>query len=692
MEELFTLTVILYLLSILAVLPLRKNYRASITVGHVLTGLASISLLAFTIGALPEVLKGKAIEFTYNLGVAKIPFHVDGLSLILCLVLGSLGLATSIYSPRYMEFYERFGRGWLYVVLYSTFVLSMVLIVTTSNLLWFVFFWEVMTFTSYVLMVWENDEEYVRKAGWKYFVTMHVASTLPLIIALAMLYAKTGSIDGLNFDNLATLHLGSLYYILFLIGFGSKAGVVPLHFWLPDAHPAAPSNVSALLSGAMIKVAVYGLIRMTCFILRPTETFGYAVAILGTITLTVGTLYALKQTDAKRLLAYHSVGQMGYIWLGIGAGIALMAKGGPWAAFGAIAMAAGLYHLVNHAIFKGLLFLSAGSVLYRTHTRELNILGGLAKLMPLTALFTFIAAMSIAGEPPFNGFMSKWMIYQGTFLSGNGLLAFCGVMALFISAATLASFVKFYTTAFGGVPTALTENAEEVPASMLLGKGFLAALCLLFGLIPSSIIPLLLAPGKTLTGVDLSGWISTKYWLVTIRAPGMPSGGETYFNPWLLVGVLGVLVAAMLISYPKGPKRVVKVWTTGEPVKPEHYKLRAMHYYGPFEEYIHGLYHSGEALSDWGSHACSTTARGYLTLGRTLLRWAEKVGRGVSSAGRWYVENGKEVYLDEAAASPFIQLITGLGIGLEEVSLNYDLLLVIAAAVLGLIILILVGW
>lgn len=692
MEELFTLTVILYLLSILAVLPLRKNYRVSIRAGHVLTGLASISLLAFTIGALPEVLKGKAIEFTYNLGVAKIPFHVDGLSLILCLVLGSLGLATSIYSPRYMEFYERFGRGWLYVVLYSTFVLSMVLIVTTSNLLWFVFFWEVMTFTSYVLMVWENDEEYVRKAGWKYFVTMHVASTLPLIIALAMLYAKTGSIDGLNFDNLATLHLGSLYYILFLIGFGSKAGVVPLHFWLPDAHPAAPSNVSALLSGAMIKVAVYGLIRMTCFILRPTETFGYAVAILGTITLTVGTLYALKQTDAKKLLAYHSVGQMGYIWLGVGAGIALMAKGGPWAAFGAIAMAAGLYHLVNHAIFKGLLFLSAGSVLYRTHTRELNILGGLAELMPLTALFTFIAAMSIAGEPPFNGFMSKWMIYQGTFLSGNGLLVFCGVMALFISAATLASFVKFYTTAFGGVPTALTENAEEVPASMLLGKGFLAALCLLFGLIPSSIIPLLLAPGKTLTGVDLSGWISTKYWLVTIRAPRMPSGGETYFNPWLLVGVLGVLVVAMLISYPNRPKRVVKVWTTGEPVKHEHYKLRAMHYYGPFEEYIHGLYHSGEALSDWGSSVCSTTVKGYLTLGRTLLRWAEKVERSVSSAGRWYVENGKEVYLDEAVASPFIQLITGLGIGLEEVSLNYDLLLVIAAAVLGLIILILVGW
>jgi len=288
--------------------------------------------------------------------------------------------------------------------------------------------------------------------------------------------------------------------------------------------------------------------------------------------------------------------------------------------------------------------------------------------------------------------MSKWMIYQGTFLSGNGLLAFCGVMALFISAATLASFVKFYTTAFGGVPTALTENTKEVPLSMLLGKGFLAALCLLLGLIPSLVIPLLIAPGKTLTGVDLSGWISTKYWLVMIKAPNMPSGGETYFNPWLLVGVLGVLVVAMLISYPNRPKRVVKVWTTGEPVKPEHYKLRAMHYYGPFEEYIHSLYHSGEALSDWGSGVCSTTARGYLTLGRTLLRWAEKVGRGVSSAGRWYVENGKEVYIDEAVVSPLLQIIRGLSMEFEEVSSNYDSMFTIAAIVLGLIILILVRW
>ncbi len=691
MEELFTLTVLLYILSIIAVLPLRGKYRASITVGHVLTGMASISLLAFTVVSLPEILKGKAIEFTYNLGVLNIPFHIDGLSLILCLVLGSLGLATSIYSPRYMEFYERFGRGWLYVVLYSTFVLSMVLIVTTSNFLWFVFFWEVMTFTSYVLMVWENDEEYVRKAGWKYFVTMHLASTLPLIIALAMLYAKTGSINGLNFDNLSTLHLGWIYYMLFLTGFGSKAGVVPLHFWLPDAHPAAPSNVSALLSGAMIKVAVYGLVRMTCFVLKPTEAFGYIVAILGTITLTVGTLYALKQTDAKRLLAYHSVGQMGYIWLGIGAGIALMAKGGPWAAFGAIAMAAGLYHLVNHAIFKGLLFLSAGSVLYRTHTRELNILGGLAKLMPLTALFTFIAAMSIAGEPPFNGFMSKWMIYQGTFLSNDGLLVFCGIMALFISAATLASFVKFYTTAFGGRPTAVTENAEEVPSSMLIGKGFLAALCLLFGLIPSSIIPLLLSPGKALTGVDLSKWISTKYWLVTIRAPGMPSGGETYFNPWLLVGVLGVLAVTMLVSYPNRPKKIVKVWTTGEPVKPEHYKLRAMHYYGPFEEYIHGLYRSGKVLGEWGSKVCSNVAMGYLVLGRTLLEWAKKVGSGITSAGRWYIGNMREVYLDETVASPLIQLIQGLGTGFEEVSPNYDLLMTLTAIVLAIMIIILAG-
>ncbi|AHF80870.1 proton-conducting transporter transmembrane domain-containing protein [Thermococcus paralvinellae] len=690
MKELFTLAVILYFASMLVALIFKRNYKLSISLGHAFTALASLSLLAFTINAIPLALQGKAVDIVYNIGVAKIPFHIDGLSLILCFVLGALGLATSVYSPKYMEFYEKLGKGWLYIILYSTFVLSMILIVTVSSLFWFLFLWEVMTFASYVLMIWESEEEYVRKAGWKYFVTMHITSTLPLVIAVALLYAKVGSVDGLNFANLASLKLSPIFYVLFLIGFGSKAGVVPIHFWLPDAHPAAPSNVSALMSGVMIKVAVYGLIRTTCFILKPNVTFGYIVAALGAITLTIGTLYALKQTDAKRLLAYHSVGQMGYIWLGVGVGIIFIAKGGAYAAFGAIALAAGLYHLVNHALFKGLLFLSAGSILYRTHSRDLNTLGGLAKLMPFTAIFTFIAAMSIAGTPPFNGFMSKWMIYQSTFLSNNGLIVFFGVMALFISAATLASFIKFYTTAFGGEPTELTKDVKEVSSQMLIAKGFLASLCLVLGLVPALILPLLLSPGSDLTGVELANWITTKYWLVMIKAPSMPIGAESYFKPLLFMALFSVIFIGMYLLFPIS-RKMDEPWTLGEPVAMSQYKYKAVNYYEPFEEYIHFLYHAGHVLSEFGGRVNKAVARLYVGFSEALHSCANAVSRAVTLLGHSYVKNTSEIYFDEYFVAPLVKISRVSGILLDEgfarVNGALTLALVILAVILALMVL-----
>ncbi|MFA4668862.1 proton-conducting transporter membrane subunit [Pyrococcus kukulkanii] len=679
MMEFFTLTLGLYMASMLAVLPLRNNYEKSIRVGHAFTALASLALLAFVIEALPTAVRGGAIDLT----LVGISFHIDGLSLILCMVLGILGLATSLYSPRYMESYKKLGRGWVYIILYSTFMLSMILIVTVANLLWFVFFWEVMTLASYLLMIWEHNEDHVRKAGWKYFVTMHITSTLPLLLALALLYAKTGSVEGLDFANLSKLHLGAIYYLLFLIGFGSKAGVVPIHFWLPDAHPIAPSNVSALMSGAMIKVAVYGLVRLTCFVMKPTEIFGYIVGAIGAITLTVGTLYALKQTDAKRLLAYHSVGQMGYIWLGVGTGILFLAKGGEWAAFGAIALTAGLYHLLNHAIFKGLLFLSAGSILYRTRSKDLNKLAGLAKLMPVTAVFTFVAAMSIAGVPPFNGFMSKWMIYQATFLSRNIIVIF-GIFALFISSATLASFLKFYTTAFGGEPNELTKEAKEVPIEMLIAKGLLALLCILFGLIPSSVVPLLASPGRILGGADLTGWLTTTYSFIMIKAPGMPAGGETLFKPLLFVVVFGVAFTVLYVAFPIR-KRIYKPWTLGEPVPMGEYKMKACNYYGPFEEYIHFLYHWGHELSKFGGRITDSVSYAYLWLCRKLHKAADAMSRALINAGLAYLRSVSELYLDEFIFAPFVKILRGLGFVLDEGSRKTNANITLALLALAII-------
>ncbi|AMM54742.1 proton-conducting transporter transmembrane domain-containing protein [Pyrococcus kukulkanii] len=680
MMEFFTLTLGLYMASMLAVLPLRNNYEKSIRVGHAFTALASLALLAFVIEALPTAVRGGAIDLT----LVGISFHIDGLSLILCMVLGILGLATSLYSPRYMESYKKLGRGWVYIILYSTFMLSMILIVTVANLLWFVFFWEVMTLASYLLMIWEHNEDHVRKAGWKYFVTMHITSTLPLLLALALLYAKTGSVEGLDFANLSKLHLGAIYYLLFLIGFGSKAGVVPIHFWLPDAHPIAPSNVSALMSGAMIKVAVYGLVRLTCFVMKPTEIFGYIVGAIGAITLTVGTLYALKQTDAKRLLAYHSVGQMGYIWLGVGTGILFLAKGGEWAAFGAIALTAGLYHLLNHAIFKGLLFLSAGSILYRTRSKDLNKLAGLAKLMPVTAVFTFVAAMSIAGVPPFNGFMSKWMIYQATFLSRNIVIVIFGIFALFISSVTLASFLKFYTTAFGGEPNELTKEAKEVPIEMLIAKGLLALLCLLFGLIPSTVVPLLVSPGKILSCSDLSGWLTITPSFIMIKVPGMPAGGETLFKPLLFVIVFGVAFTVLYVAFPIH-KRIYKPWTLGEPVPIDAYKMKAGNYYEAFEEYIHFLYRWGNELSKLGRKITDSTSHAYLWLCTKLHEISGTISKDLTNAGLLYLRSASELYLDEFIFAPFVKILCGLGLVLDEESRKVNAGLTLAFVTLAII-------
>ncbi len=675
-ENLLVLVMALYGASVLAVIPLKRSYRKAIGLGHALTSLASLSLLAFTI----EAWLDGPISFSW-FGV---PFHVDGLSLILCLVLSILGIATSIYSPSYMKAYEKLGRGWLYVTLYSTFMASMVLVVTASNMMWFLFFWEAMTLSSYLLIVWEWDEEYVRKAGWKYFVTMHLASTLPLVLATGLMYAEVGS---LNFSVLRSSHLSPLLYFLLLIGFGSKAGVFPLHFWLPDAHPAAPSNVSALLSGVMIKVAVYGLIRSTCFILKPSEPFGFAVALIGAVTLTVGTLYALRQTDAKRLLAYHSVGQMGYIWLGVGVGTFFIARGGSWAAFGVMAMAAGLFHLVNHALFKGLLFLSAGSVLYRTGTRDLNRLGGLGRLMPVTALFTFIAAMSIAGVPPFNGFMSKWLIYQSTFLSRSGWFVLFGVSALFISATTLASFIKFYTAQFGGDRGEAVGDVGDVPVGMLAGKGILASLCVLFGILPGLVLPLLTSPGTAVTGVSVK--LGTGGLVSVSPSTG---AGMSHFNPFLLVLVLLILTAAVLAALPlKKSKERGRVWTTGEPVPSADYGLRAMHYYGPFEHHVGWLYSSGSIISEKCGRVGKAIACGYVGLSDILARTCSSLGGCISRVGRGYERVAREFKLDEAVISSLVDVIRGSATTIEDCSHNQNLLMAIAMVFLTAVVIILLA-
>ena len=659
-----------------------RRGRDILYIGSTLTAIASVALLAIVILEFCRLLSTGSIIIFYTKTLTLIPIGIDELTLVLLTVISILGLATAFYTPKYMEYYHELGREGYFISLFSLFILSMALVVLSRDILWFLFLWEVMTLASYLLIVWEYTERQAVKAAWKYFVAMHFLSTLPLVLGIIYLWDITGStlmnavafrVKGIPLENLIPL------YILFIIGFASKAGIVPLHFWLPDAHPAAPSNISALLSGVMIKVAVYGLLRFCCLTLPMNTIVGYTIAFLGALSLTIGTLYALIQTDAKRLLAYHSVGQMGYIWLGLGAGIILLLEGNP---LGYLGIVAGLYHLVNHAVFKGLLFLSAGAILYRTHTRDLNVLGGLGKLMPLTSLFTLIAALSIAGVPPFNGFLSKWLIYETTFSSMNGVLMFFGMLALFISAATLASFIKFYTVAFTGEVKVKVEG--EVPQSMLIGMAILAVACIIWGVLPVTIIPLLSSTAQTLTYIPGLREVLMVTPILGVKVL------YTGFSPVILIAMTGIMVAVIVFTLKPGASKA-KPWTTGEDLA-EHYgeyKLIAKHYYLSFEEALHTLYHTGEvlhhilykainglaetlqALNYMISYASSVVAadfykgiegtiRALRVLGIKAITSVERVSIRIRNVGVTIYNRSREVYFDEVVIGPLTNILYSL--------------------------------
>ena len=635
----------LYLAAILIGIACRAS-RTGATISFSLT--AAASLCTLPIPFIYGFVRPPPLHTTIELVGVEMPIYIDALSAVLLFVVSILTLASSIYSLDYMDHYREIGMQGCFAALFSLFSVSMMLVTVVNSALWFLFMWEVMTLASYFLINWEYTRESVRRAAWRYFVTMHFLSTLPLVIAIATLVSLTGC------DSLTKLRefvpqlnpgLLGLLQSLFLVGFGSKAGIVPMHFWLPDAHPAAPSNVSALLSGAMIKVAVYGVIRFCTFVLPPNYVLGMVIAVMGALSLTLGTLMALRQTDVKRMLAYSSIGQMGYIWLGIGTGIALATINSSLAIIGFVA---GLYHLVNHALFKGLLFLSSGSIIYRAHSTDLNSLGGLSKYMPYTAALTLVGGLSIAGVPPLNGFVSKWLIYESTFLSGNGILVFCGVLALFVSAMTVAYFLKLYSSIFEGKPK--IPKVSEVPKSMIVGKAILAALCIVTGLLPVVIVKLLANAFAT-----VFPWLSSSSLLISVAFVGVR--GVSWYVPLALLAMVATILGLGFVScMPR--TRIVEAWMCGSEVEVERYRMVAVHYYRAYEEYIHALYHVSHALAKEFGGSLQSSAKALMkftfAIADSLTKAFSKLVRGI---GTYIASSVREVYLDEAVAMPVIKAL-----------------------------------
>ena len=395
----------------------------------------------------------------------------------------------------------------------------------------------------------------------------------------------------------------TLAFALFLVGFGIKMGMWPFgQVWLPDAHPAAPSPVSAMLSGVMIKTGVYGLMRYFLWLVPisaikvyPLARWGMVIAVLGTITLFTGTMQALKQEQTKRLLAFHSIGQIGYILLGTGACMALLSCGPAAAALAAIAFFGALLHVLNHGIFKGLLFLNAGSMLHATGTQDLNQMGGLMKFMPLTGVTALIASFSISGVPLFNGFVSKWAIYVATIQGSSSAryLVLCAVIAILTSVLTLASFVKFFGVSFLSRTSALVKARAamkplEVPWMMQLPQVTLAALCILLGVVPAigfGLVRQVLQASQQGYGIALANTMSVR----TSPLTGVGAlNSAAVFMPAALALVLGLMfVVAYGISKLGGAQRRVAVpWLCGYAREAECNRYVAHNFYGEIKRYF----------------------------------------------------------------------------------------------------------
>ena len=501
-------------------------------------------------------------------------FVVDQLSAVFLLITALMMVCTTLFSIRYILIYKHYSLARYYPLL-LLFFSSVISVLSVHNMLFFLHFWEFMTLTSYVLVVfhWVNPD--AGPAGLRYFIATHVAMVC-MLVATIILYRHAGSFEfaamrealaELTVTSPATVHL---ILGLFVVGFATKAGILPFGFWMPDAYPAAPTAASAAFVGTMCKLGVYGIIRVFTAFLPLSHfvtTWGIIIAALGTISIFVGTITALQQTDSKRLLTFHAIGQTGYMYLAIGVGLALLRISPPLAT---VALLAGLFHVVNNALFKPLLFMNAGAALYRTGTRDMDKAGGLMQIMPVTAITAIIASLAIAGIPGLNGFASKWLIFVSSIMAGFDmpLLVFLGIIAIFISAVTLASFLKFLGMLFvGKLHIGPEVERREVPTSMVIPQVVLAIFCVLFGVLPILVlrhlytaVSAILPAGYSPTFASLFG---TSSLTVDLSLSGMRTGA---WGPVVVVVAFGGCLALAYLIFRMGgaQTRKVPMWLCGE--------------------------------------------------------------------------------------------------------------------------------
>lgn len=520
---------------------------------------------------------------------------VDRLSAFFVLVIAVGAIPATLYALGYTrEYVGKHSLAGLGVAL-NLFLAAMILVTLARNVLTFLFLWEAMSLASYFLVMTEHERKDVQNAGWIYLVMTH-AGFAALLIGFLLLAQWTGTMDfagwGAQASKLDDLTRG-LVFILLALGFGSKAGVIPLHVWLPRAHPAAPSHVSALMSGVMIKLGVYGLVRVGFEWLGVgPEWWGGLVLVVAVVSAVVGVLYAMVDVDLKRLLAYSSVENIGIILLGVGAG--MLFKTYHLDELASLALVAALFHTLNHAAFKSLLFMGAGAILQVAHTRNMEDMGGLIKRMPQTAVFFLVGAVAIAALPPFNGFISEWLTYQALLLSFQiparevNLLFALGVAGLALTSGLAAAvFVKAFGISFLALPRSdKAEHAHEVGLAMRGAMALLALTCITLGVAPFVILPALTATAFAVTGSNADLRFDANL-LVANNA------FATVSPLWLALTLLALLAAiplALRLLRANTQRRYYETWGCGRAVQTARFEYTATAFAYPFKRVFALLY------------------------------------------------------------------------------------------------------
>jgi formate hydrogenlyase subunit 3/multisubunit Na+/H+ antiporter MnhD subunit len=511
------------------------------------------------------------------LGLPDLPFHLrlDALSAFFLFVLGAAAIGISLYSAGYFRTMEE-GKLGLLCFEYHVFLASMALVFLADDAYLFMVAWETMALSSYFLVTTDHDQPEVRRAGFLYLLIAHVGA-IAILMCFGLMQGGGGGHGGYTFGAMRDANLdifwASIAFFLALFGFGAKAGILPLHAWLPEAHPAAPSPVSAMMSGIMLKTAIYGILRVTFDLLEVQLWWWGAIALaLGLITALFGVIFAAVQMDMKRLLAYSSIENIGFILTGIGLTIIFHDSGKD--ALAALALTASLYHALNHAFMKGLLFLGTGSILHATGERRLGKLGGLIRRMPKLALLMLVGTLALAGLPPLNGFVSEWLLLQAFLLSPGlpqpyiNMLVPIAAAALALAAA-LAGYVmvKFYGVVFLGQPRD-SSLGEVHDAGLWERAGMLCMVvgCIALGVFPTFVILHLDHVTEMLVHHSLSASAAKTGWLLLtpIQAERASYGPLVL----LLVIVAGSLLIALTVKkFVHGRLRRGPAWDCGFPAQ-----------------------------------------------------------------------------------------------------------------------------